>query len=386
MSHPPSSPVPTLTDGVVTLRAHSTDDVDAILEQCTDPEMLAWTTVPHGYTRDDASDFVRGIVKDWAAEDGNRGWAIDFVDDGQPRFGGSIDLRRGESPSTASIGFGLHPAARGRGLMARAVRLVAAHAFEHGLWGTPVRQIHWRAIAGNWGSRRVAWATGFTFRGTAPETHVDPFDRGGPGLDCWHASLAAGDSLLPRAPWFEAPPLVGNGIQLRPWREEDRDALEPRHDPAHWMPSGSVLHPDTFGAWLLGRRTFMADGQSIEWCVADASTDRALGTVTVFARGVPMTGGVAELGYQLNPSARGQGLMKEAARLVVEFALRARDDGGLGLRRLVAETAADNLASNRVLESVGFAPFGREHAVDALPDGTYADALHWELLPGRAAG
>ena len=56
--------------------------------------------------------------------------------------------------------------------------------------------------------------------------------------------------------------------------------------------------------------------------------------------------------------------------------------GGLGLRRLVAETAADNAASNRVLESNGFVVYGREHAVDPLTDGTFGDGLHWELLPG----
>ncbi|WP_392466693.1 hypothetical protein ACF3NS_13715 [Arsenicicoccus cauae] len=38
-----------LTDGVVLLRAHTEGDVPAIVEQCTDPESLRWTTVPRPY-------------------------------------------------------------------------------------------------------------------------------------------------------------------------------------------------------------------------------------------------------------------------------------------------------------------------------------------------
>ncbi|MGH3472468.1 MAG: GNAT family N-acetyltransferase, partial [Nocardioidaceae bacterium] len=64
--------------------------------------------------------------------------------------------------------------------------------------------------------------------------------------------------------------------------------------------------------------------------------------------------------YQLLPGARGRGVASVAARLAADFAQRSRDDGGLGLRRLVAFTAADNVASNRVLEKTGFAVTGRE--------------------------
>jgi RimJ/RimL family protein N-acetyltransferase len=383
MNVTPAAPslVPLLTDGVVTLRGHTPGDVDAIVEQCTDPETQRWTTVPRSYSREDALGFLAQVRRAWAEPDGHRHWAVVLVDGQEPRFAGTVDLRRGESPRTGELGFGLHPAARGRGVMSRAVRLVAAHAFSEDPWGAPVDRIHWRAIAGNWASRRVAWSTGFTFHGTLPGTHLDPADPSRPGLDSWHASLAAGDPMSPQTPWFSPTPLEGNGVRLREWRESDLDSIEERSDPPHWMPQRSVLSRATFADWLHRRRSFMAAGESIEWCVADATTDRALGTVTLFTRGVPMTGDTAELGYQLNPSARGRGVMREATRLAVGFALRPVAEGGLGLRRLVAETAADNVASNRVLEALGFVPFGREHAVDALPDGTWGDGLHWELLP-----
>ena len=188
----------------------------------------------------------------------------------------------------------------------------------------------------------------------------------------------------PRLPWFEPPVMDGSGIRLRPWRDEDIHAVEERNDPEHWMPPRSVLAREMFPRWLLGRRELMSEARSVEWCIADAATDRALGGVTVLSRGGPMSGDVAELGYQLFPSGRGRGAARTAARLAIRHALTPIGQGGLGLRRLVAETAADNAASSRVLESNGFVVYGREHAVDPLPDGTYGDGLHWELLPDGA--
>ena len=233
---------------------------------------------------------------------GRRSWAIDRVDDGKAQFAGTIELRRGESTDTATLAFGLHPAARGAGVMSRAVRLAAARAFETGPWGDPLTRLHWRAVVGNWGSRRVAWATGFTFHGTLPGSHVDPSDpQGTSARDAWHASVASGDDLTPRLPWFEPPVMDENGIRLRPWRDDDIHAVEERNDPEHWMPPRSVLGREMFAQWLLGRRELMSEARSVEWCVADAATDRALGGVTVFSRGGPMTGDVAELGYQLSP-------------------------------------------------------------------------------------
>jgi RimJ/RimL family protein N-acetyltransferase len=149
------------------------------------------------------------------------------------------------------------------------------------------------------------------------------------------------------------------------------------------MPSRSVLGREMFPAWLERRRELMAIGTGIEWCIADLETDRALGSAVLFSRDGSLTGDVAEVGYQLLPSARGRGVAKAAARLVIDHALAPTDAGGLGLRRLVAETAADNAASNGVLEANGFAVWGREHLVDELPDGSYGDGLHWELLPER---
>lgn len=377
--------VPVLTDGVVTLRPHSLDDADAIVEQSSDPESVRWTTVPRPYSRDDAVWYVNRNLEDWTDPTAARHWAIEWTDSlGRVRFGGSIDLRPGAAASVGEVGFGLHPAARGHGIMSRAVRLVVEHAFSTPVWGVPVTRLHWRAVVGNWGSRRVAWAAGFTFHGTIPESHPDPMG-GTTALDTWTASITPGDPRSAGTAWLAAATIEGERVRLRPWRLDDVDAIEPRDDPSHWMPARSILRPDTFATWVHNRQERMAEGTGIDWCVADLETDRALGSVTVFSRGGPITD-TAELGYQFFPSARGRGAAKEAAHLAAGHALASTAEGGLGVRRLVAETAADNEASNAVLRSVGFVEFGREHAVDRLADGSWGDGLHWELVPGALDG
>jgi RimJ/RimL family protein N-acetyltransferase len=383
---PPTEParVTRLTDGAVTLRAHHAEDADAIVEQSLDPQSRRWTTVPRRYTRDDAVSFIAQNLEAWSSPAAKRSWAIEWTDDeGRARYGGTIDLRPTGAPSAGELGFGLHPDARGRGVMSRAVRLVVAHAFATPVWGAPVTRVHWRAIAGNWGSRRAAWAAGFTFHGTIPGSHPHP-DGGVEALDTWTGSITPADPLSAQTPWLTATPAEGERIRLRPWRPDDVDAIELRHDdPDHWMPSRSVLRRESFPAWLQLRQERMAEGTAIDWCVADLETDRALGGVTLFSRGGPISD-VAELGYQFFPSARGRGAAKEAARLAVAHALAPTSEGGLGVRRLVAETAADNEASNAVLRSAGFVTFGREHAVDRIADGGWGDGLYWELLPEGA--
>jgi ribosomal-protein-alanine N-acetyltransferase len=55
-----------------------------------------------------------------------------------------------------------------------------------------------------------------------------------------------------------------------------------------------------------------------------------------------------DLGYAFLPAARGQGYAREAAAAVLAHAFER-----LGLTRIVAITAVDNVASGRVLEAIG---------------------------------
>lgn len=368
--------VPRLTDGTVTLRAMTEADLPASVEQSVDPETVRWTTVPSPYGLDDAREYLDVVRRGWE-EDGDAVFALELVnpaDGGDPvPFAGLLDVRR-RGTASWEVGFATHPAARGRGVMTAALRLAAAWAFEQG-----APSLYWYANVGNWASWRVAWKVGMTWHAMLPQRVPG---RDGRSEDAWCASLLPGQPLEPRTPWVMGPAIEGEQVRLRPWRDDDGEGLEPRDDPSHWIPcTGPSMTAADFPAWLERRRGSVASGAMVHWCIADRESDRALGDIDLSARtGTLDDSDAAELGYQLTPSARGRGVATEAARLAVSYALRPTGDGGLGMRRLVAETAADNEASNAVLRRAGFVKYGREHAVDRLPDASYGDALYWELV------
>lgn len=368
----------TLTDGVVLLRPHRPADADRIVEQSRDPRSQRWTTVPRDYTLADAQKFLDIIEAGWAEHDCSRYWAIELQpgEGGPTGYLGTIDLRP-VPHGVASTGYGMHPDGRGRGVMTRALRLACTHWFERG-----GRRVYWEAARGNFASWRVAWACGFTMHATLPDHSGFPDSV----EDAWLGSLSVDDPMEPRLPWLQAPvledeaaagPPDGVAIRLRPWRDDDVEGLEPPDHPAHHMPAQAALQPATFDEWLLRRREHESQGRAVNWCIADPVTDRPLGEVGVFGDDLRDHG---ELGYQVLPSARGRGVASAAARLAAAYALRPARDGGLGVRRLTASTAADNEPSNAVLRGAGFEMYGRERAVDLLADGTSCDGLRWQRL------
>ncbi|WP_395143543.1 GNAT family N-acetyltransferase [Armatimonas sp.] len=72
-----------------------------------------------------------------------------------------------------------------------------------------------------------------------------------------------------------------------------------------------------------------------------------IGTVTL--HDLNLSGGRAELGYLLAKSRWGQGLAQEAVGLAIDHAFAT-----LGLRRLEADIDPRNLASQKLLERLGF--------------------------------
>ncbi len=63
--------------------------------------------------------------------------------------------------------------------------------------------------------------------------------------------------------------------------------------------------------------------------------------------------GMVELGYGLKEEYRGSGYMTEAVKAICSWAARQP-----GVTRIEAETAPDNLASQKVLARAGFVPAG----------------------------
>lgn len=362
--------VPVLSDGVVTLRAHTPADVGAMHEMSVDPDMVRWTAIPTPNTREMSEEFALAIIPRGWDEGINHVWAIEANDaDGRARYAGNVDVR---GVPIADIGYALHPWARGRGWMTRAVRL----ATDWTLMYAQVEIVHWRAHPGNIASLRVAHQAGFSLHGLVPGI----LHERGRVLDAWTASRRFGDAPVPRMRWAESSVIETDRLRLRPFVDSDIPrVVETCSDETtrHWL--HGLPHPYVEGT----ARGYLADcvwqaatGAKATWAVADLETDQLLGNIAVMDMlGVNATSG--EVGYWTHPDARGRGLTTEAVRAVAKHAF---DPAGLDRARLVLYAAAANAPSNAVAVAAGFRYFGTQTAAERLGDGTTDDLHGYELL------
>ena len=103
------------------------------------------------------------------------------------------------------------------------------------------------------------------------------------------------------------------------------------------------LTPDRERESLARAEEQWRSGAAAPFVIADAADDRALGLVNL------QFGKDATLAVSVFPEERGRGIASRAMRLAATWGLRE-----LGLRRVVAEAAADNVASIRAIEKAGF--------------------------------
>jgi ribosomal-protein-alanine N-acetyltransferase len=358
--------VPVLIDAEagVTLRAADRGDLPGIVEQCRDPEMIRWTSVPtpeDGYQLRDAEEFLALSTAGWTS--GERlGWTIEAQRGSQRGFCGSIDLHLA-GDGLAEVGFGLHPEARGRSIMTAAVQLVCDYAFE--VAGLQV--IRWRAVVGNWASRRVAANVGFVFDGSVRRLLA----HRGELLDGWIATLTCEDPRVPQ-PWLHPIELLGRGIRLRAFRASDVDRIVEACSDArttHWLVSmPRPYQPHNAFAYLESLRELAARGIGVTWCMADPEDDRCLGSISLDGlNGYARRG---EIGYWAHPEARGRGVVTEAVRLVTQYAR----DTGLAIS-LIIRCARGNTASRRVAERAGYTQVGIQPRSEPLGDGQLADLV-----------
>lgn len=362
--------VPVLSDGDVTIRAHVPTDVDGLLEMSTDPEMVRWTGIPVPHDRSMSEQFAFTVIPRGWEEGTHRGWAIEAIDDdGRPRFAGNVDIRQ---KPIADIGFALHPWARGRGVMARAVRLAMDWALTEG----GVEIVHWRSHVGNEASLRVAHATGFTLHGTTPGMLLER----GHVLDAWTASFRFGDTPYAVRPWAEATVLESDRLRLRPFADSDVTRIvEASSDPLtrHFLDTFLPLYTAPAARAYIDDCVWKAaTGTRVSWAIADRRTDELLGNVSVMDM-LGLAGDHGEIGYWLHPDARGRGVATEATRLAVRHAL---DPDGLDRRRLVLYAAASNSPSNAVATSAGFRAYGTQRAAERLGDGSFDDLEGYEIV------
>jgi RimJ/RimL family protein N-acetyltransferase len=371
--------VPVLTDGVVTLRAHTAEDARGAYEQCVDPLSQAWTTVPVPFSMTDAREFVEDIVPQGWREDRDYGFAVEAPDDdGNLRFAGTVSLRP-HGQRRAEIAYGSHPWCRGRGVMERALRLL----LDWGFAGLDLTTVAWWANRGNWASRKLAWRLGFTMEGAVRSW----LPQRGELRDAWVGSLLRDDPRVPSTDWFEVPVIHGRDVVLRGYRDSDAPRVQEAcsHERTqYWLrdlPSPYTL--DDARAYLETRREQLATGSGLTWAIADPGTDVLLGTISAFDL---KPGYEAEIGYWAHPDARGRGVMTEACRLVARHCFVPAEDGGLGLQRVSIFAGVDNTASRHVMESVGFTLYGRERNGTRLRDGTMMDTACYDLLVEEWSG
>jgi RimJ/RimL family protein N-acetyltransferase len=154
-----------LRDADLELRPWTMDDVPALVDACNDPEIRHWIPViPRPYTEEDAHAFVRGEVTG-----GQQQLAV--TENG--RVVGSIGLSVSETSRNGHIGYWCAPAARGRGVTTRALRLISRYALEE----LKLERLELITDPDNRASQRVAEKVGFRREGVLRSHLLHPDGR-----------------------------------------------------------------------------------------------------------------------------------------------------------------------------------------------------------------
>ena len=162
-----------LDDGVVRLDRLSETDLERMVIACSDPATQQWLPLPSPYTQKDARQFLESRRD--AGENGQElTLAFRGVDDAA--LAGVVGLSQRGQRYEGAIGYWSVPDRRRRGWTARAVRLLAGHAFAT----MPLRRIEIFIDPANEASRRVAEAAGATFE--CVRRNGMPAPHGGDGL------------------------------------------------------------------------------------------------------------------------------------------------------------------------------------------------------------
>ena len=143
----------TLSVDELRLRPWRTDDAEAVLAICQDPEIARWVTIPQPFLRPDAEAFIEGAIALWR---NGTGAAFAITEAPGEHVLGAV-TRFGPDGHQATLGLWLAAEARGRGIGTRAIRLVADWTFAT----TEVYRIDSFIMVGNERSERMVERAGF---------------------------------------------------------------------------------------------------------------------------------------------------------------------------------------------------------------------------------
>lgn len=151
------------------------------------------------------------------------------------------------------------------------------------------------------------------------------------------------------APGFER---SADGIQVRPWREDDVDGLYRAVDASRaqltrWLPWCSADYSrDDAAAWIAFSQRAWAERSLFPLGIFSAAGGEVLGSTGINHLDWPNRRGA--LGYWVATPHAGQGLARRAARLALDLAF-----GELGLERVEIIVLLDNEPSHRVARALG---------------------------------
>ncbi len=352
----------------VALRTLRPDDADDLAAGCDDPLTQRFLQLlPSPYTRENALWWISEGAPA-AVEAG--GWAYGFADPDSDRLLGGGGGRRDHNGS-GEIGYWVAPWARNRGVATEAARLLADHVLSHG-----VDRLVLQTQIENTASQRVAMAAGFTREGVARGSGSSR-DGGRYDQIVWaRLNTDSGEPTRRVLPDLPGGKLTDGVITLRPMVEGDAsDTFALRSLPDVVATSVPPVAPDLAAITVKCARAqsgWLA-GQRADFTIRDAPTGDYAGEIGLYYG--ESTTQQAMIGYSLDPRWRGRGYTTRAVNLVAEWAF-----ANVGIVRLIAGTAPDNIASQRVLERAGFEREGYHRARLPGPNGTRIDDIQWVRL------
>lgn len=182
---------------------------------------------------------------------------------------------------------------------------------------------------------------------------------------------------VPSTDWRAGLPRLQSGrVLLRELQRSDAAALfriarAPEIACHMWRPPSTIEAFERFIEWTWTER---AIGRYVCFGVVLPGMSEVVGMFELR----PLQPGFfrAELGFFLEPAAWGTGVFRDAAALLIDFAITE-----LGVHRIEARANLDNARSNAALEKIGAHHEGRLRAA-FVRDGQFVDQNLWAIVAG----